>query len=408
MQSAPVIETSSRSVALDFLRGVAVLLVVCHHTDFHWEDTAFLAPFAYVIEKAGWTGVDLFFVLSGFLIGGLLMTELKSHGRLNIPRFLVRRGLKIWPAYFVLVLFAFIKLRYHQVSAPEAFTAIVPNLLQIQNYTGVVIGHTWSLAVEEHFYLALPLVLIVLAGRSRAQRAKIPGLVWVGGFVAAGCLSLRCYRCAYFPAGTNLSAATELRIDSLFAGVAVAYFYHFKSTSFSRLLGHRLSLLTVGIALVSHVLIAPSWFVHTFGFTLLYLGYAAILIAVAIPSAESPRMAILDGVVVRWIAMVGMFSYSIYLWHLTFGYPQVEHFVLTHGLTLKGSLVYAASILATIGLAVLVGVVMTLLIERPFLVIRNRFFPSRSTLPDRVQVVEIGIQPELSNDAPLGSEAVAG
>src|ERR1043166_5890812 len=82
--------------SLDFLRGLAVLLVLFRHLPN--DNTSGVLHF---IQAIGWTGVDLFFVLSGFLISGLLFTEFNRTGKLDVKRFWLRRGMKIWPSYFL-------------------------------------------------------------------------------------------------------------------------------------------------------------------------------------------------------------------------------------------------------------------------------------------------------------------
>ena len=102
--------------------------------------------------------MDLFFVLSGFLVGGLLFNELRGRGKLDVPRFLIRRGFKIWPSYYVYL--AAVAVLMARRSVPGLAASLLPNLLNVQNYFGTPLQHTWSLAVEEHFYLALPLLLL--------------------------------------------------------------------------------------------------------------------------------------------------------------------------------------------------------------------------------------------------------
>jgi len=82
-----------RNKRLDILRCIAVLLVLLDHSGIH--------PF---LTQTGWTGVDLFFVLSGFLISGLLFAEYKKRGAIDFKRFLIRRGLKIYPAFYTFLL----------------------------------------------------------------------------------------------------------------------------------------------------------------------------------------------------------------------------------------------------------------------------------------------------------------
>jgi len=119
--------------------------------------------------------VDLFFVLSGFLIGGLLVSELHHHGHIDIGRFLIRRGLKIYPPHFVFIGYLMLMPVAKAILAGNnvwtTFTTewgkYWPNLLFLHNYVGTnPAGHTWTLAVEEHFYLLLPFLLA--------------GLVWLG------------------------------------------------------------------------------------------------------------------------------------------------------------------------------------------------------------------------------------
>ena len=142
------------------LRAVAVLLVALGHAG---------VPFL----QGGFVGVDVFFVLSGFLISSLLFKEYARHGGLDLKRFWARRAFKIWPSYFAAyglmtacVLAGF--LRAHDTAkAREALTNVIPNVLFIQNYVPEPARwlHSWSIAVEEHFYFFWPLVVWLLRGR---------------------------------------------------------------------------------------------------------------------------------------------------------------------------------------------------------------------------------------------------
>ena len=154
--------TTKRIPELDVFRGIAVLLVMGYHPAAHYTLAGRSRPLAYICQVSGWMGVDLFFVLSGFLIGGLLFDELERNKTLDVRRFIIRRIFKIWPAYFVLVTFFF--LWYFIKGYPfynwPVTLAMLPNLAHLQNYVPTLAVHTWSLAVEEHFYLVLPLALM--------------------------------------------------------------------------------------------------------------------------------------------------------------------------------------------------------------------------------------------------------
>ncbi len=150
-----------RNKRLDILRCVAVLLVLGHH--------GFMEG---LWREVGWTGVDLFFVLSGFLISGLLFNEYKKTGGINLRRFFIRRGFKIYPAFWamllgsVLIAFAYHKHFYGAYWLHE--------VLFIQNYLPGIWRHTWSLAVEEHFYIVLPLLLLAMCRLSKNRKDSFP------------------------------------------------------------------------------------------------------------------------------------------------------------------------------------------------------------------------------------------
>lgn len=94
-------DAGGRLIQLDVLRGLAILLVLGDHYATSVDESRLgaghLQPLNAAMERFGWSGVDLFFVLSGFLVGGLLFSELKRNVRLDVRRFLVRRAFKIWP-----------------------------------------------------------------------------------------------------------------------------------------------------------------------------------------------------------------------------------------------------------------------------------------------------------------------
>jgi len=150
-----------RVVQLDILRAVAILLVLFRHGPIAPKEAGHFEGFVRVGACLGWAGVDLFFVLSGFLIGGLLFQEIKTYGSLDVRRFLIRRAFKIWPTYFVYLAFVFFFALFVTQEMPgrQLVHGLFNNVIHLQNYLGSPRTHTWSLAVEEHFYLVWPLVV---------------------------------------------------------------------------------------------------------------------------------------------------------------------------------------------------------------------------------------------------------
>jgi len=138
--------------SLDALRTAAIVLVIGNHLAVAGAELAPSSVWGFTLFRYGWTGVDLFFVLSGFLIGRQLQRELQRTGTVEVPRFLLRRGLRIWPLYFAWVAFLALAL--------GKWRGIWPDLAFLSNYTQGQVSGGWSLSTEEQFYLLVPLLLL--------------------------------------------------------------------------------------------------------------------------------------------------------------------------------------------------------------------------------------------------------
>jgi peptidoglycan/LPS O-acetylase OafA/YrhL len=155
-----------RNLGLDLLRLVAVVLVMgAHFRKLPDEARWFLTPWS----RGGWIGVDLFFVLSGFLVSGLLFREHARTGRIDVRRFLFRRAWKIYPAFWLMIgLTLFVQVFIKPLPAgPPTLQATLAEFMFVQNYVPGLWGHTWSLAVEEHFYILLAVLFGLLAKRKK-------------------------------------------------------------------------------------------------------------------------------------------------------------------------------------------------------------------------------------------------
>lgn len=222
-----------RSNAIDVLRVLAVFLVLGRHMiPLASDGSTILHHFAHTFtslwNRGGWVGVDLFFVLSGFLVSGSLFREHQKYSGISGKSFLIRRGLKIYPAFWILIgLTAVVSLLCHRFH----LEALLSELLFIQNYGPALWNHTWSLAVEEHFYILLLLFLAILSRRTSPNPFRLVPLVFV--ILAALSLGLRLatlYWTFYDP--KIYLFPSHLRMDSLFCGVVVSYYYHYHSTRF--------------------------------------------------------------------------------------------------------------------------------------------------------------------------------
>ena len=174
---------SERWPALDGMRAAAVLAVFCYHLDF--------GAFGIQVFGGGYCGVDVFFVLSGFLITTLLIKEVDLRGRLDFSAFYARRALRLFPALALVIIFAVIAAA---TIAPVAtrhptFSGLPWVLLYVGNWDRALVsgsalgllGHTWSLAVEEQFYLLWPVIFLLFIAGSRNRRLIGAGLIGLAG-----------------------------------------------------------------------------------------------------------------------------------------------------------------------------------------------------------------------------------
>lgn len=193
-----------RNKRLDILRCVAILFVIFQH-----------GQILEFFDRVGWIGVDLFFVLSGFLISGLLFGEYQRNGSIQVKRFYLRRGFKIYPAFYVLLAFtAAIQFTFLRLSPVSAY---LHEALFVQNYLSGLYAHTWSLAVEEHFYIFLPLFLLALVQFSTNKDDPFRMIPAAFIFIAVLCQVFRAMSAFSHPPDYNSAYyASHNRIDSLF------------------------------------------------------------------------------------------------------------------------------------------------------------------------------------------------
>jgi peptidoglycan/LPS O-acetylase OafA/YrhL len=250
----------ARLASLDLLRAVAIALVLGRHALFlmNWDLGRLPSGWRPIFEpwyRGGWIGVDLFFVLSGFLVAGLLFRDHRETGRLAVGRFLVRRAFKIYPNYYAMLAFTAVVVSA-TVPGPFPIGPFVREALFVQNYLPAVWDHTWSLAVEEHFYLLLPLVLVALRAARPTNADPFRPLIAVYVIIALGALAWRSILAWRLPSFRHYLHAdflipTHLRIDSLMLGAVLAYGYHYHREAWDRRVAGRARLLIVaGIALL--------------------------------------------------------------------------------------------------------------------------------------------------------------
>ena len=215
---------------LDFLRGIAIILVLFHHsTRIPFFDVNFHPVFNFLYE-IGWMGVDLFFVISGCLISGLIFRQIQEENRIHFIRFYLRRSFRIFPVYISLVAFIFLTSRVHNY--PKQLISSSWYFLQNYHYYEIMYFwtssrlfwfHTWSLCVEEHFYLLFPFIAVLL--QKTKQIFKFPIVVILLFTLSLG------FRIYHFnPMVTDHFPHlfwTHCRMDTISIGCLISYTYIF-------------------------------------------------------------------------------------------------------------------------------------------------------------------------------------
>ncbi len=372
--------TIRRNQSLDILRFIAVFLVIGRHFPPLGENcSSSLYKIGELWTRGGWVGVDLFFVLSGFLVSGLLFSDYKKNDSLSIGRFYIRRGFKIYPAFyffFITTLIVWLVFNPQAISKLNIFAEVV----FLQNYIGGIWWHTWSLAVEEHFYFILPVVLLLILKYKKSSRDPFRPIVPITIAVCILLLILRIANGYYYSWNPpRFLTPTHLRIDSLLFGVLISYFYHFHRSVFDKFAEkYKPALFIAGLCLLIPAFVfelETTPFIYTFGFALFYLGSGALLCA-AISSK------VLDSHLLGIFGYVGSHSYSVYLWHA----PVMQWGILIICKKIFGNALNCTLIVAlTVILSFVVGIVAAKIIEMPFLKIRDRFFPSKNLPPIEVK-----------------------
>ena len=379
-----------RIAALDGIRAVAILWVIAHNVGSADEGPTGLALKLWtVVSNSGWVGVQLFFALSGFLITRILLDSKGADGWLR--SFYMRRLLRIVPLYYALLAFVFLVPPHVPALAPLLagghrstlwYWAYLSNWIAPFGGLAAPLPHVWSLAVEEQFYLAWP--LLVAAWSDRALVRACAAMVVIALVVR---LSLH-----FLLTGEEGSAAayelTVARWDTIALGALVAIaIRHRRAEKFLRthLFGIVVTLVVavLGMTAVQRGLPARGLITELVNQPLTGLLSAAVVLACVIDTSPSSAGAWLQRATVRmlsvrWITTIGKYSYGIYIFHSPVHRvlrPYVSGWLATG--TGNGRFAahvgYSASVL---GISMLLALITWNVLEQPFLSLK-RYFPMR-------------------------------
>ena len=364
---------TTRIHGLDTLRASAIILVYLTHYGFVVNHPVF---------DIGFIGVDLFFVLSGYLIGHQIFNEIAHKNNFSIKTFMSRRLLRTLPNYFTVLILYF---------SIEAFREkpILPPVWKLLTFTanfglktGIAFSNVWSLCIEEQFYLALPLIAIFIYHRKSIK------LSWsLIAFALIGGMLLRAYIWINYTNGMAHSEDlfnyknyyayiyyfTFCRLDPIICGVVLAIVRNFHSHAWHKITSRGnltliLGMISLGFTcyLIMHdnYLGQNSFSATVIGFPMLGFSFGLLVI-----SALSPN-SILHKVKIWGAERLAMLSFAIYLLQ-----KPLDHFTSTilssHNIVNKDSPVM---FICTATVSVFGGWLLFSLVETPFLKIRDNFF----------------------------------
>lgn len=339
----------SRNSVIDVYRGIAIFTVVLFH---------FNLTFPY-----GYLGVDLFFVISGILVGGILTKKYLNNEKINFFRFILQRGFKIWPSYFFFLLAGSIvaRLLYTQ-TAPDQIIPIDDiwrYAFFYQNFTGEPyhwsFDHVWSLCVEEHFYILLPLTLIFISAIFNKQRKTFLYMAIVG-YILLGIIAKPISY--FFTSGQDTYSATYNRLDALAWGILlIVLIYENRLPIKTWIRGFMLS---AGILLFALSLYFDMYSGSEIYHKVVFQSLVPISFFLIIAATYHLNWRKL------WpIRIMGYYSYNWYLWHVLFVIITTEIF----GNTSTGLNVFVVGSFIT-------AAFFTTLVEEPMLRLRNIFLKS--------------------------------
>lgn len=356
-----------RLPGLDTLRAAAIVLVLAYH---YMVVVSGKNTFGFMTD-IGWAGVDLFFVLSGYLIGNQILAPISRGQSFSLKMFYLRRMLRTLPNYYLVLAIYFLfplALGGHETASLWRFLTFTQNfgLRPGQTFT-----HSWSLCIEEQFYLILPCVALLLARRS--------GWMIIAAAIGAGMVVRGT---AWLEHGRNFIDANDYyqhiyyssfaRFDELLPGVAIAMLKNFRADAYAKLMRKGNVLLLAGLAaagtmlyLFSNFLVVPD---YGFGFCMTTFGYPLLAASFAILTLSAlSTNSVLHRMPVPGAHSLALWSYAIYLAHKPIFKLAMEPLVR------MGIDTDAASGIGIIMLASLLGGwLLFLMVETPFMALRAR------------------------------------
>ena len=384
---------TTRINGLDTLRAAAILLVLMYHYTVVVSGNSTFG----LLSDIGWVGVDLFFVLSGYLIGNQIMSAIARGEDFSLKLFFARRLLRTLPNYYVILAIYFI---FPSVLGGSNTASIWRYLTFTQNiglHYGETFTHSWSLCIEEQFYLILPIAALLIAGFSKSRRLGwfVLGAAIITGMVVRGWSWLDYGRNLISPAdfSAHIYYSSFARFDELLPGVAIAMLKNFHADAYTKLLRKgnvllvcgSLAAIVVGYLFLHYYRIdgyGYGFAMTTFGFPLLAASFATLTVAAL------DKSSLLNRVRIPGADKLALWSYAIYLAHKPIYMAAIAPL---SRLQIDTDAPLGVAIIVAAGMAG--GWLLYRLVESPFMALRDRFFPSarlQRYTPSRITLNRFG------------------
>ncbi|MFN3404606.1 MAG: acyltransferase family protein [Cytophagaceae bacterium] len=356
------INNDERIGSIDIFRALAIISVMLsHYNDF--------VPGFY---KFGGLGVDLFFVISGFLVSSYLIQEFDTKNKISYSGFILRRAFKILPSYYFFLIvgyiFAIIFIMPIRAEQVPLITELPQYFLFYRNYGGpperMTFDHAWSLCVEEHFYITLPLLFIICLTYFSGKKK------WLFIIVLSAIIFTYCFKIfSWITLIAEYPTYSHNRVDALSLGVLLALLiYYFKD----RLKGFTKNpfLFISAFSVLMAMLFFHEYFEEGFFNIVLHHTVGPICFFVMLLSLYDYKFRLLTP-----LKFIAYYSYNLYLWHFLIVIPV--NFYL--GNTFAGFFTY-------IIISFVLAIFFTWLIEEKFLALRDRFLQRKSLAvqPDQI------------------------
>lgn len=372
--------------ALHGLRVLAILTIVQLHVSIGFRRWGF-PPAWYERSVTLWFGMDLFFLLSGFLIGSMLLRDPDSARPASAARFWARRAFRIIPPYYVVLALL------TTFATPAQRGAVWHEFLYLTNFFPVrsepIMLWAWSLCVEEHFYLTAPLLLAALSRlRSPSARLAALGALWLSGVVLRVAFVASRSGWTLDTLLREVYGRTHLRYDILVAGVILAELQHHHGERVRATLAHagvRRALWTLVGTCLALLLWPPSFIPEATRYSVWWGVLTAVMygpLVLLLVNRDSAFARLLGR---RFFLVLATFGYGIYLVHIPLGdyvvVPAVLYvgIALFHrGILLPPWLVWTVALGLTWALSAAVAYLLHVLVERPALALRDRLVPARA------------------------------